>query len=83
MAPWNLNVIWCLTDVYFENGATLYIPISHKWQTRADIPEEPEKLLIPFEAKAGSIVCMEGRLWHTSGANITKDVDRALCVWFI
>ena len=34
--------------------------------------------MIPFEAKAGSIVVMEGRLWHTSGANITKDKERAL-----
>lgn len=78
VAPWNLNVIWCLTDLYFENGATLYIPGSQNWKTRADIPKEPEKLLVPFEAKAGSIVCMEGRLWHTSGANITRDIDRAL-----
>lgn len=78
VAPWNLNVIWCLTDLYFDNGATLYIPGSHNWKTREDIPEEAEKLLVPFRAKAGSIVCMDGRLWHTSGANITKDVDRAL-----
>jgi len=30
--------------------------------------------MIPFEAKAGSIVVMEGRLWHTSGANITSRI---------
>lgn len=35
-------------------------------------------MLIPFEAKAGSIICMDGRIWHTSGKNITKDQDRAL-----
>jgi ectoine hydroxylase-related dioxygenase (phytanoyl-CoA dioxygenase family) len=35
-------------------------------------------MLQPFEAKAGSIVCMDGRIWHTSGKNITKDQDRAL-----
>lgn len=27
---WALNVIWCLTDVAKENGATLYIPGSNK-----------------------------------------------------
>lgn len=27
---WALNVIWCLTDVTKENGATLYIPGSNK-----------------------------------------------------
>ena len=77
-AAWNLNVIWCLTDVYFENGATLYIPGSQHWATRSDVPADAEKMLKPFEAKAGSILVMEGRVWHTSGANITKDVDRAL-----
>lgn len=79
-STWALNVIWCLTDIYYENGATLYIPGSHNWKTRADVPpeEEARKMLVPFEAKAGSIVVMDGRLWHTSGCNITKDVDRAL-----
>jgi ectoine hydroxylase-related dioxygenase (phytanoyl-CoA dioxygenase family) len=29
-----------------------------------------------FEAPAGSFIAMEGRLWHTSGSNITKDRQR-------
>lgn len=76
--PWSLNVIWCLQDTNFENGATRFIPGSQKWKNTDDIPEEPEKLLQAFEAKAGSIVCMDGRVWHTSGSNISKDSDRAL-----
>jgi len=78
LAPWNINIIWCLLDVYLESGATLYIPGSHHWKTKVDIPENPEMLLVPFEAKAGSVIAMDGRLWHTSGANITEDVDGAL-----
>lgn len=76
--PWAMNIIWCLTDVTFENGATLFVPGSHRWETRADVPPDAHKRLRPFEAKAGSIIAMEGRLWHTSGANITPDQDRAL-----
>ena len=76
--PWAMNIIWCLTDVTFENGATLFIPGSHHWQTRADVPPDAHQRLRPFEAKAGSIIAMEGRLWHTSGANVTADQDRAL-----
>jgi len=76
--PWALNIIWCLTDVTFENGATLFIPGSHRWQGRGDVPADAVKRLQPFEAKAGSIIVMEGRIWHTSGANITPDQDRAL-----
>lgn len=75
---WALNVIWCLTDVYSDNGATLYIPGSNKYEYRRDIPANADTLLRPFEAKAGSIILMDGRVWHTSGANITKDQDRAL-----
>jgi ectoine hydroxylase-related dioxygenase (phytanoyl-CoA dioxygenase family) len=32
----------------------------------------------PFEASAGSIIAMDGRVWHTSGANVTKNEERAL-----
>jgi ectoine hydroxylase-related dioxygenase (phytanoyl-CoA dioxygenase family) len=76
--PWAMNIIWCLTDVTFDNGATLYIPGSHRWKTRAEVPPDAHKLLRPFEAPAGSIIAMEGRIWHTSGANITPNQDRAL-----
>ena len=76
--PWAMNIIWCLTDVTFENGATLFIPGSHHWQTRADVPADAHTRLQPFEAKAGSIIAMEGRIWHTSGANVTADQDRGL-----
>ncbi len=78
LAPWAVNIIWCLSDVHRDNGATLYIPGSHLWTTRADVPRDADKMLVPFEAKAGSVIVMEGRMWHTSGANVTKDEDRAL-----
>jgi ectoine hydroxylase-related dioxygenase (phytanoyl-CoA dioxygenase family) len=78
LQPWAVNIIWCLTDVTFENGATLYIPGSHLWRTRADVPADAARRLRPFEAKAGAIIVMDGRMWHTSGANITQDQDRAL-----
>ena len=75
---WAINVMWCLTDIYEENGATLFIPGSNQWQSQADVPADADKMLKPFEAKAGDLLITDARLWHTSGANITKDVDRAL-----
>ena len=74
--PWSVNIIWCLTDVRADNGATRFIPGSHHWRTRADVPADAASRLTAFEAKAGSIVVMEGRVWHTSGANITADEQR-------
>jgi fumagillin biosynthesis dioxygenase len=76
--PWAINIIWCLSDVTFENGATLFIPGSHHWVDHADVSADAAQRLRPFEAKAGSIIAMDGRLWHTSGANITADRERAM-----
>lgn len=75
---WAINAIWCLTDVHKDNGATLYIPGSNKYVFRSEVPENANELLVPFEAKAGDVILMDGRVWHTSGSNVTKDEDRAL-----
>lgn len=78
LEPWSINIIWCLTEVTFENGATLFIPGSQKVERRRELGPDPRARLKPFEAKAGSIIAMDGRVWHTSGKNITEDEDRAL-----
>jgi 5-dehydro-6-demethoxyfumagillol dioxygenase len=78
LAPVSANVIWCLTDVHPDNGATLHIPGSHRYRTRDDVPADPMAHMVPFSAPAGSIMVMEGRVWHTSGANVTAAEDRAL-----
>ena len=54
------------------------MPGSHHYQRRADVPADIAQQMVPFEAKAGSVVAMDGRLWHTSGANRTRDDERAL-----
>jgi fumagillin biosynthesis dioxygenase len=76
--PWAFNIIWCLDDVHEANGATRYLPGSHRYRTFADVPADAAAKTLPFEAPAGSIIAMEGRVWHTSGANATKDERRAM-----
>jgi len=78
LAPWSLNLIWCLDDVYGDNGGTLYLPGSHRFERRSDLPPNPKSTMVPFEAKAGSLIAMDGRVWHTSGANRTANKERAL-----
>jgi fumagillin biosynthesis dioxygenase len=78
LAPWALNVIWCLDDVHEGNGATRYLPGSHRWVSVSELPEDARDRTIPFEAAAGSVIVMDGRLWHTSGANTSRDEERAL-----
>lgn len=77
-AVWALNVIWCLIDVRRENGATQYIPGSNRYVYRSEVPDNGPELLVPFEAEAGDVIVMDGRVWHTSGSNVTEDEDRAL-----
>jgi ectoine hydroxylase-related dioxygenase (phytanoyl-CoA dioxygenase family) len=78
LAPWAINIIWCLNDVHADNGATLYLPGSHRIANARELPADARARMVPFEAKAGDAIAMEGRLWHTSGANVTKDEERAL-----
>ena len=77
-APWSLNVIWCLDDVRGENGGTLFMPRSHRFERNEDVPTDMADRMIPLEATAGSVVAMDGRIWHTSGPNTTQDQERAL-----
>ena len=78
LAPHSMNIIWCLDDVFEANGATRYIPGSHHFQSLDDLPNVPMQHTVAFEAAAGSIIAMDGRMWHTSGANVTEDSERAM-----
>jgi len=80
--PWPhifaMNIIWCLDDVYADNGATLYLPGSHHFQSPDEVPADALDKMLPFEAAAGSFIAMDGRLWHTSGNNVTADQQRRM-----
>jgi hypothetical protein len=78
LAPASVNIIWCFTDVTAANGGTLHLPGSHHIRTLAEVPADAVERMVPFEAPAGSVIAMEGRVWHTSGRNVTADEDRAL-----
>jgi ectoine hydroxylase-related dioxygenase (phytanoyl-CoA dioxygenase family) len=78
LEAWAINIIWCLDDVCEANGATRYVPGSHRVTRRAELPADALARSRPFEAKAGSIIAMDGRMWHTSGANTTQRDERAL-----
>lgn len=75
---WTMNIIWCLDDVHEGNGATRYVPGSHRFRNFDDVPDDALLHSRAFEAKAGSIIAMDGRLWHTSGRNVSVDERRAM-----
>jgi ectoine hydroxylase-related dioxygenase (phytanoyl-CoA dioxygenase family) len=64
--------------LYEANGATRYQPGSHHYRTFEDVPADAMDQTVAFEAPAGSFVAMEGRVWHTSGRNVTADQQRRM-----
>jgi len=79
--PQGVNLAWCLDDFTEANGATRFVPGSHRLN-RAPRPEDADDsraLLAP----AGTLVAFESRLWHRSGENRTADQSRAaLFAWY-
>ena len=84
--PWNelyaLNAIWCLDDTDENNGATRYLPGRHRFQRFDEVPDDPKAAMLSFEAEAGSVILLDGRVWHSSGENRSDDRERALLFAF-
>ena len=73
--PQGANAAWCVDDFTADNGATCFVPGSHR---RHRLPEPGEQAVaVPMEAPAGSVVVFESRLWHRTGNNHTEDQRRA------
>ena len=81
-APQGLNVAWCLDDFTEANGATQFVPGSHRLN-RAPRPDEAGVATVPMEAPAGSAVVFESRVWHKTGHNRTAAEQRAgVFAWY-
>ncbi len=80
--PLGINIAWMLDDFTAENGATRVAPGSHHLN-RWPVWGKEEKALVPLVGRAGSMVAMEGRVWHQTGANTTRDQRRAgVFAWY-
>ncbi|NQV55874.1 MAG: phytanoyl-CoA dioxygenase family protein [Rhodospirillales bacterium] len=70
-----VNIGWIIDDYTDEVGATRYVPGSNL----AIGSPDPDKIYetVPIEGPAGSMIIIDGRVWHTSGTNRTEDRNRA------
>lgn len=75
-APQGVNVAWCIDDFTRENGATEVVVGSHRWN-RMPTEADAEVRMVSAEAPAGSVIAFESRIWHRTGANTSRDQQRA------
>ncbi len=71
--PLSAATVFAVDDFTFENGATVAIPGSHRWD-EARRPSGKDQV-ISAEMPAGSCILFLGTLWHGGGAN-TSDGER-------
>lgn len=72
--PLVANIIWMLDDFTEQNGATRFIPGSHRqdhagWTAESMNDRAGET--VPIGGPAGGLVCLDGRVLHQTGANTT------------
>jgi ectoine hydroxylase-related dioxygenase (phytanoyl-CoA dioxygenase family) len=67
--PVVLNTMWPLDEFTAANGATRFVPGSHRWEPgRQPAPGEPVEVAT---MSPGSVMFYLGSLWHGGGANQT------------
>jgi ectoine hydroxylase-related dioxygenase (phytanoyl-CoA dioxygenase family) len=85
------NTLWMLDDFTTENGALRVVPGSHLWRKRPEEelsdPYAPHPTEVLVTGRAGTVVVMNGHLWHGGTENRTDLPRRALhalfCRWDI
>ncbi|RFU78103.1 hypothetical protein TARUN_4165 [Trichoderma arundinaceum] len=73
--PVGSGVMIALDDYTANNGATVIVPDSHKWDSKR-VPSAEET--IPVIMPAGSIIYFLSTLWHGGGANTSNASRLAL-----
>jgi ectoine hydroxylase-related dioxygenase (phytanoyl-CoA dioxygenase family) len=77
LRPHVVNIAWCVDDFTEANGATRALPGSHLISREMNPEADASIPTTPIEAEAGTMIVMDGRLWHKTGANRTQDQRRA------
>lgn len=86
--PLVANIAWMIDDFTADNGATrlapgshldqTYTPRSSAWRPEGQLRTPSQEETVAAEGPAGSILVFDGRVWHGTGANTTRNRRHAL-----
>lgn len=78
--PLFTRIIWAVDDFDEEVGATRVVPKSHHFGHFIEKDGSVHYESVPVEAPAGSAIIYDGRLYHGTGVNRSKDRERAAII---
>jgi ectoine hydroxylase-related dioxygenase (phytanoyl-CoA dioxygenase family) len=76
-----MSANFALTDFTEDNGATVVVPGSHRWQDRSRQPRESERAKATMPR--GSVLLYHGDVIHGGGANQTDETRIGLYLGYI
>ena len=76
------NVIFMMNDFTDENGGTRLVPGSHIFGRHPDLVEDKDIETVAAEGNSGTALITDGRIWHGTGANVTKENRIAMLLTF-
>ena len=76
------NVLIMLNGMTRENGGTLIVPGSHLFGRHPDKYIDKNIETISAEGPPGCAIITDGRVWHGTGANISKEERLAILITF-
>ena len=77
-----INVIWMIGDFTPDNGGTHVVPGSHLWGRRPDDPKDNQIETVATAGPAGTVIFLDGRTWHGTGANISDQLRWGILTTF-
>ena len=80
--PIKANTIWFLNDFTETNGATEFLPGSHKFSYKPTDVDDRNLTLKKACGPAGSVLVTHGALWHRAGRNDSSNVRIGLLCSF-